>query len=379
MVATPAMPPWRILDAPPAPSLDHPDAWAYRGVAEVERACALDEFGHDDLAPRALDVLVAMAHQQHERRRRVVAVEDGADGPRVVGTGLLVLPLSDNLHLAMPRVAVLPSHRGRGIGTALAQELARTPHLEGRTTALAEVEFAVEPAAGAADALVPAQADGRVSADLPGVRFARRRGFRLEIVARRSVLEVPVPAAVVDRFVAEAAAHAGDDYRVRTWQDRIPDGWVDQYAALERRLSEDEPSGGLEVQVEHWDAARVRDEEAKLVERGQGALVTAVEHVPTATLAGMTVLEFAHDRPELTEQDSTVVLPEHRGHRLGMLVKAVNLREHARVRPMTRRISTWNNEANAPMLAINVALGFRPAGGSGELQAPLDVVRLGSA
>src|SRR5690606_37359628 len=89
------------------------------------------------------------------------------------------------------------------------------------------------------------------------------------------------------------------------------------------------------------------------------------------TLAGMTALEYADDKPELTEQETTVVLPEHRGHRLGMLVKAVNLREHARVPPDTRRIATCNNETNAPMLASNVALGFRPAGGSAELQAPL--------
>jgi GNAT superfamily N-acetyltransferase len=85
----------------------------------------------------------------------------------------------------------------------------------------------------------------------------------------------------------------------------------------------------------------------------------------------MTQLIYGRDRVELTEQESTVVLPAHRGHRLGMLVKAVNLQAHARLRPDTRRIYTWNNEDNAHMLAINVALGFRPAGGSAEMQARL--------
>ncbi|MFE7404638.1 GNAT family N-acetyltransferase [Isoptericola sp. NPDC057559] len=381
-MSTPAAPPtWRLLEPPSAARLDAPEAWAYHGVAALERAVALADLGHDDLPPRALDMLVGDLHPGHVRRHRLVAVEDGADGaPRVVGHGVLMLPVTDNRHLAVPRIAVLPSHRGRGIGSAIADRLRRVALTEGRTTVFAEVEFAAEPAQGAPDALAPKEGDGHVSADLPGMRFARRAGLALELVARRSVLDVPLPDDVVDRFVADAAAHAGDAYRVHTWQDPAPERWVEQLAGLERSLSEDEPNGGLELEAEQWDGRRIRDEETKRAERGKSGLVAVAEHVATGTLAGMTLLVFAHDRPELTEQDSTVVLPEHRGHRLGMLLKAVNLREHTRVRPGTRRISTWNNETNAPMLAINVALGFRPAGGAAELQAPLaDVVPLSPA
>lgn len=377
MTTAPAPPAWRVVEPPRADSLDAPDAWTYHGVAAVERAVALADLGHDDFAPPAVDVLVSDRHQEHARRHRLVAVEDPGEGgtPRVVGHGVLMLPVRDNRHLAVARVAVLPSHRRRGIGGALADRLRRVALTEGRTTLFAEVEFAAEPAAGAPDAMVPREGDGLVSADLPGMRFARRAGLGLEIVARRSVLDLPPPDGVVERFAAEAAARAGDAYRVHTWSDGVPGEWLDQYAALEQRLTEDEPNGGLDLEVERWDAERVRTEQAKLTEAGKTPLITVAEHVATGTLAGMTLLIDSHDRPELTEQESTVVLPEHRGHRLGMLVKAVNLREHARLRPGARRVSTWNNETNAPMLAINVALGFRPAGGSAELQAPLDQVR----
>jgi GNAT superfamily N-acetyltransferase len=379
-MSTPATTPtWRLVEPPRADRLDAPDAWAYHGIAALERAVGLADLGHDDFPPRAVDLLVGDLHQEHLRRHRLVAVTDPEDGaaPRVVGHGVLTLPVSDNRHLAVVRVAVLPAHRGRGIGSAIADRLRRVALTEGRSTVLAEVEFAVEPAADVADALAPREGPGHVSADLPGVRFARRAGLELEIVARRSVLDVPLPDDVVDRFVADAAARAGDAYRLHTWQAPAPEEWVDQLASLEQRLSEDEPNGGLALEAEQWDGQRIRVEEAKQAERGTGSLVTVAEHVPTGTLAGMSSLLFDHDRPELTEQESTVVLPEHRGHRLGMLLKAVNLREHTRLRPATRRISTWNNETNAPMLAINVALGFRPAGGSAELQAPLaDVVPL---
>ena len=70
-------------------------------------------------------------------------------------------------------------------------------------------------------------------------------------------------------------------------------------------------------------------------------------------------------------QDDTLVLSEHRGRRLGMLVKAANLQRLAVEQPAARRVGTWNAEENSHMLAINVALGFRPAGGSGEWQARL--------
>ena len=382
-MSTPAATPtWRLVEPPRADRLDAPEAWAYHGVAALERAVGLADLGHDDLAPRAVDLLVGDRHQEHERYHRLVAVDgvvgDAVDGaPRVVGHGVLVLPVSDNRHLAVVRIAVLPSHRGLGIGSAIADRLRRVALTECRTTVFAEVELADEPPAGAPDALAPREGPGHVSADLPGMRLARRAGLGLEIVARRSVLDVPLPDGVVDRFVADAAARAGDDYRLHTWQDPVPEEWVEQVAALEHGLSEDEPNGGLALEPERWDGQRVRDEEAKRAERGQTLLVTAAEHVPTGTLAGMTILVWDDDRPELTEQESTVVLREHRGHRLGMLLKAVNLREHTRRRPAARRVSTWNNETNAPMLAINVALGFRPAGGSAELQAPLaDVVPL---
>ncbi|SKC58306.1 GNAT family N-acetyltransferase [Krasilnikoviella flava] len=379
-MSIPAAPPtWRLVDPPRPGTLDVPEAWAYHGIAALERVVGLADLGHDDFPPRAVDLLVGDLHQEHLRRHRLVAVEVGPDAPgavpRVVGHGVLTLPVTDNRHLAVVRIAVLPSHRGQGIGSAIADRLRRVALTECRSTVFAEVEFAAEPPSGAPDALAPREGDGHVSADLPGMRFARRAGLGLEIVARRSVLEVPLPDGVVERLATDAAARAGDAYRLHTWQDPVPEAWVEQLAALEQRLSEDEPNGGLALEAEQWDGQRVRIEEAKRAERGQGALVTVAEHVPTGTLAGMTLFIWDADRPEFTEQESTVVLPEHRGHRLGMLLKAVNLREHTRLRPDTRRISTWNNETNAPMLAINVALGFRPAGGAAELQAPLaDVV-----
>ena len=70
-------------------------------------------------------------------------------------------------------------------------------------------------------------------------------------------------------------------------------------------------------------------------------------------------------------QWDTLVLADHRGHRLGQLVKAANLRALRAGLPQVRRVVTWNAESNAPMLRVNRALGFEPVGRMVEWQKSL--------
>ena len=44
---------------------------------------------------------------------------------------------------------------------------------------------------------------------------------------------------------------------------------------------------------------------------------------------------------------------EHRGHRLGTLVKVANLERLLDVAPEARRVHTWNADTNTYMVAIN--------------------------
>ena len=75
-----------------------------------------------------------------------------------------------------------------------------------------------------------------------------------------------------------------------------------------------------------------------------------------------TLSEILRDRTNpdaFLEQWDTIVLPEHRGRRLGMLVKAANLIQVHRAAPDATSILTWNAEENRYMLDVNEALGFR--------------------
>ena len=368
-VPAPATSAWRLMTPPHPSSLDAPEAWAYRGLAELHTAAATADLGNADSAPTAIGILVGMNNQDYVRKLRQIAVVDTSDGPLVVGEAMVFLRVRSNPELASCIVVVHPDHRGQGIGTALTEWVRSTATAEGRTSLMAYVDFGPDGADG--ETLVPASGNGRVSADLPGVRMARKLGLDLQIVERRSRLDLPVAPETVARFEAESRAAAGDAYRIRTWTNPTPEAWIAQYAALEQALADDEPRGGLDLQSDVWDADRIRVEEAAIAAKGDQYVVTAAEHVATGELVAMSMLMWNDQKPDHSEQESTVVLGAHRGHRLGMLVKAVNLREHARIRPGSQRIYTWNNEENPHMLAINVALGFVPAGGCATFQGPL--------
>jgi hypothetical protein len=75
--------------------------------------------------------------------------------------------------------------------------------------------------------------------------------------------------------------------------------------------------------------------------------------------------------PDQGYQWDTLVLREHRGHRLGLLVKAANLQALITELPEVRRVFTWNATENEPMLRVNRALGFAPIGHTTEWQKQL--------
>ena len=98
---------------------------------------------------------------------------------------------------------------------------------------------------------------------------------------------------------------------------------------------------------------------------GRLLLTAAVEHCATGRLIGFSDLTVPADRDRPAHQGDTLVLRGHRGHRLGMLMKAVNLLALNEITPSPPHISTFNAEENRHMLSVNEALGFTAAGHAG--------------
>ena len=61
----------------------------------------------------------------------------------------------------------------------------------------------------------------------------------------------------------------------------------------------------------------------------------------------------------------------HRGHRLGLLLKAGMLLWLAEAEPQLATVDTWNAESNDHMIAVNEALGYRVMGRELQFQKSL--------
>ena len=364
---------WTTTRAAVPADLDAPDAWALHGAAAVHRAADLLLWGHDDITYTAGYVLARLRDQEYaERVRLVVTAPDGVgQADAVVATAHVILPRRGNTHLGHVEVVVHPDHRSRGLGHLLLAEAEGLVAAAGRGTVVATSDHRGEPPADDPTALLAPTGSGRIAATDPAAQLAAARGYALGQADRYSVLELPVDPGHLQRLHDGAASRAGADYRLVTWSDRTPDDRLEDMAELYTRMSTDAPSGELDLEEDPWDGDRIRVSEDQTARAGHGFLVVAAEHVPSGRLAAFTEVEYPLDQPHVVFQEDTLVLREHRGRRLGMLVKAEMLRRLHRERPGARRVHTWNAEENAHMLAINVALGFRPVGVTGQWQKHL--------
>jgi len=365
---------WSIREVPVSETVDAPEAWLLHGYTAAMNEVLVTTWGNRDFERTATEILGSMHDQRYDRKPRLVAVRDdqhdAPDPDRVIGYLAVNMPLQDNTHTAHVDLGVRPAARRQGVGTALFAAAEALVRADGRTNLTMSTDQAAEPPEGP-DTMVATTGSGRVSTTDAGTRFALQRGFALEQVDRYSRFDLPFDPAFVAEHRARAEATAGPDYGIVTWRGATPEEWVDQFALLNTRMSTDAPLGGLDLEEDVWDAERVRTTEKQFEERGIELLVLAAEHLPTHTLAAFTAFMAVPNTDEFVHQNDTLVLKEHRGKRLGMLVKTANLQRLAAERPSVRRIGTWNAEENSYMLAINVALGFRPAGGSGEWQLKL--------
>jgi RimJ/RimL family protein N-acetyltransferase len=153
------------------------------------------------------------------------------------------------------------------------------------------------------------------------------------------------------------APHPG--YRLAGWVGHAPEDLVASYGNAEDAMA-DAPTGDLDWVRQTWDVRRVREYEEWARQRGWDYWVVTAVHEQTATVAGLTSVFVSRWTPRRANQDDTVVVPAHRGHGLGLWVKAELLRRLREQRPEVAEIVTFNATSNVHMRQINKRLGFRP-------------------
>lgn len=256
------------------------------------------------------------------------------------GVALLNLPTADNLTVAYADLVTHPDQRRRGVGTALLAELERRARAAGRGRLLTEV-------------FVPGEADEPTGDQA----FATRRGY--EVANREGTKAVDLAASEPSwsALDAEVAAAMGD-YRVVTWRDECPEEYVNGFGAALSRAMSLIPQGDLDLEDREWTPDQVRAAEKHRREIGL-VTIESVAIAPDGTVVGLTGIRVSREDPRVAHIGLTMVLPEHRGHRLGLATKLASHRALREAVPDCRLVATSNAEVNTHMNAINDVMGYR--------------------
>jgi GNAT superfamily N-acetyltransferase len=268
----------------------------------------------------------------------------GTEGGEAVAFGTLSTTEYDNLHLAWVGSRVHPDHRRRGLGSEMIDAVVSAGRARGRTS------FGVD------------AWDSKAAA-----AFAARHGFEARSAAiNRRQLVADLDFGVVRARYDEARVYA-QDYELVRRVGPTPDEELAAVAELSASIN-DAPTDDLDIEDEAFPPERIRAYEDAQEARGHRLYRVLARHRETGELAGHSVVAVDSERPELAEQHDTSVVASHRGHRLGLLLKAdmtLWLRDRE---PQIVAVDTWNAESNSHMICVNELLGYRVMGREIEYQ-----------
>jgi RimJ/RimL family protein N-acetyltransferase len=267
-----------------------------------------------------------------EPREQALAIGDSGGSP--VGGYVLALPHRKNKHLGELTVLVAPAARRGGVGTALLRHAAAKAAGHGRTLLA-----------------------GETRCGSPGAAFCAAMGARAGLLDIRRVLDVAtIPAGKLAALRGRAEA-AAQGYSLVSWSGRTPEEYLEGVAVASAAMADAPRNPGYEAHQP--DVERVREGERRSEAIGIRRFSVAARCDRTGELAGLTEIYVEPWAPEWAYQGVTAVTREHRGHRLGLLVKVAMLEMLAGAEPGMAHILTGNADGNKHMIAINDELGFR--------------------
>ncbi len=273
------------------------------------------------------------------------------------GNGLLVGATSvykdwehdDNPEVGGLGVSVRAGHRSKGVGTALlAWQTAFSQALD-HTRLLIHT-----------DSRLPA--GDQIAAALGAQIKTREHENRLLIA--------DVDPELLGNWVR---AGAQDAYELVAFDGPVPQELAERYVALVLVMNT-APRDDLKVNDFTYTVAQLREGEAQREQVGAREWNLLVRHCASGALVGVHNLYFSPDDRKKAYVGITGVVPAHRGHGFGRLLKATLTLRLLAESPEVECVVTGNADSNAAMLAINEAMGYRPHASSATWEVSREAV-----
>ena len=125
---------------------------------------------------------------------------------------------------------------------------------------------------------------------------------------------------------------------------------------MRTQMNQDVPIGELDYEPVVMTPERIRAGEERLSKSYD--IVVAAARRTDGVLGGYSLVFLARGNDQVL-QDDTLVMPEHRGHRLGLALKLATYAVIATAHPDRTTLHTWTDPDNHAMYATNAAFGYR--------------------
>jgi len=258
------------------------------------------------------------------------------DHEKVVATSGAEMNLEQNLDNSFGWLHVRRGHRGRGYSRMVATPMFDLIQEQKRTRFACAIPRGFESAA-----------------------LAERAGMKNALQDQRSrLLLTELDWDMVDQWVARAPQRASD-YDLIFLPPPIAEEHLQAYCDLQDVMNT-APFEDYERDPEVITPAIWRDLEQMDRNRQTEFLVYVARHRASGTFVGLTELIYQRLNPAQAWQANTGVDVDHRDQGIGRWLKAAMLQKVRSDYPKVERIDTDNAGSNAPMLNINIALGFKP-------------------
>ena len=266
------------------------------------------------------------------------AAWDVSNSKIIAYADIAIYNTGDNEHLADFKIEVIPEHRRQGIARQalklllpFAKTHQRTLLFSSTTDHIHESMFLFE-------------------------HLGARKGSSMHI---NQLKLSEFDKTLVENWLANSKT-LSSEFELGFLQGRYPDTMIADIAALYQEVGNDQPRDDLEMEDMKFTPEILRQEERSMLARGNQRWTLYSRDRANGTIAGLTEVFWNPNRAMILNQGFTGVYPTYRNKGLGRWLKAEMMKKISGERPEVQFIRTGNATSNAPMLKINLEMGFKP-------------------